>query len=741
MVNDHRSPGAGSGRAEQLVVRLVALLVVQWLAAGPVRAEAQVSESAVLDSAGADPSTIVYGQAFFAQYNVTTAEDILRRIPGISAILDGDDGGASGGDRRGFGSDGDQILVNNRRLAGKSNDISSALSRIQIQNVERVELLRGTTGDIDVRSDGVVVNLILKEGEAATSSGSAMLASQLDDSGWVDLDAAVNYNGEVGALTFYIGLERKTLSEDGGGGGYTRRYRDERYFYPAGELMQIRDNVSNRQEEKYSFAANSTYHFEQGDKLQLNALINLKSEDTFDVIPFAEYASDGNPISSGVDLRSEVVDRGLEWEFGGTYERSIGDSGNVKILSVYTHDETSKIEARNEQIGGAFYEVSRNPSDVLETEIILRGSYYWPLTSSQTIEAGAESARNTLDQTIQVFADLDEDGLAEEIDIFNPSSKVQETRTELFVNHNWTLSDRWTASSSLVAETSKISQAGADFSNKADFDFVKPRLDVRFSPSVEDQWRIKIEKTVSQLDFSNFVPEYNVRDDRFSAGNPNLRPETAWEYEVGYEHRLANDEGVIGTRMYYKDIQDRIENIAVDVDDDGEFDPAAGNIGDATEYGIELTFSIRMARLGAPNLILDGTFLRRETEVTDPFSGLDRWMAQSWKYTADLGLRHDIAEHRLSYGVTFEDWGGANERYEWQEFRGFTRTPQVTAFLEKRFGTRWTVRFDALDITQGVRERTRWIYAEDATDGALKRVEYFEDSRDRRYTLGMTATF
>ena len=721
------------------------LFVLQLVAAQSLWAQSgadQTTNDGQTVAAETDSSKIVYGEEFFAQYNVTTAEDILRRIPGASAILDGNDGGGGGGNdnRRGFGSDGDQVLINGRRLAGKSNEISAALRRIQIQNLERVELLRGTTGDIDVRSDGVIVNIVLKEGDAASSSGSFMLGSQLDESGWVDFDSALHYNSELGKLAYFLSLDRRTVT-DNQMGAFTRRYRDEDYYYPSGELMQARPTETTREMEEYAFAANSTYQFDRGDKLQLNVLVQPSSIEEFDVTPYTEFAIDGTPVASAVDLRSRVVDEWLEWELGGTYERPVGSRGNFKILSVYTHDDLSAVEARNELDGDVLSEVSRNPIDELKTEAIVRASYFWPLAASQTLEIGAESALNTLEQTIQVFSDEDGDGIAEEIDIFNPSSKVEEIRIELFANHNWTLSERWTASSSLVAEFSTITQTGSDINNETDFDFVKPRVDVRFAPNAANQWRIKIERTVSQLNFSNFVPEYNIREDRFSAGNPELRPETAWVYEIGYEHRLANDEGVIEARVFYNDIQDRIESIAIDLDNDGDFDPASGNIGDATEYGYELTFSFRMARIGVPNLIVDGGYLWRDTSVIDPFTGLERNMGMTWDNTADLGLRHDISDWQLSYGVNFQRWGGANIRSDWSEFRYFVRTPELAAFLEKRFGTQWTLRFDAFDFTQTQRDRTRYLYEQDATDGTLSRVEYFEDTRDRRYLVSVTRTF
>jgi len=691
-------------------------------------------------SGNEDSSRIVYGPEFFAEYNVTTAEDILRRIPGVAAMLDGSNSTGQEGQRRGFGSSGDQILINGRRLAGKSNEITAALQRIQVQNLARVELLRGTSSDVDVRSDGVIVNVILKEGEATASSGSAKLAAQINESEFSDFDGAVNYNGELGRLSYFVSLEKNSVSTDQRS-GWTTRYRDEQYFYATGELMENRDAKADREMTEYTFAANSTYSFENGDRLQLNALFKPSTSTEVDKSAFTEFDIDGTPGISGVDRRSRETDPEDEWEFGGTYERGLSDESSLKILTLYNHRDTGTIEARDALFGDQVFEVIRNLSDVAQTEAIARGSYYRPLTSSQTIEIGGEIARNTLEQGIDVFFDQNGDGIAERIEIFNPSSKVEEVRSELFVNHNWTLTDRWTASSSLVAENSEITQSGADLNNSTSFDFIKPRVDIRFAPNPVDQLRLKVERTVSQLDFSNFVPQYDIRNDRFTAGNPDLRPETAWEYEVGFEHRLPDDQGVIEARLFYNDIQDRIESVAIDVDGDGELDPASGNIGDASEYGGELSFSIRMARLGVPDLILDGSYLRRKSEVTDPFTGLHRKMATQEDYLAELGIRHDVSDWNLSYGANYTHSGGTNIRSEWREYRYFSRKPEITAFLEKRFNTRWTLRLDALSLTLNGRSRNRLVFADNATAGTIDRREFYNETRGRRYTMSVTATF
>ncbi|MBT5796531.1 MAG: hypothetical protein HOI09_03990, partial [Porticoccaceae bacterium] len=71
------------------------------------------------ESADGD-STITFPASYFAQFNPTTINDMLDRVPGIELIRAGSGTLASDGDR-GLGSE-SPILIDGKRLAGKANE-------------------------------------------------------------------------------------------------------------------------------------------------------------------------------------------------------------------------------------------------------------------------------------------------------------------------------------------------------------------------------------------------------------------------------------------------------------------------------------------------------------------------------------------------------------------------------------------------------------------------------------------
>ena len=140
-----------------IIIKALCLIVLTWVLF-PISAQEQ------------DDSTIIYEFSYFTQYNPVTLTDMIRNIPGGQTILRRR-GGPGGSNNRGFGSTDAQVLINGRRMAGKINNMSTALARIQAAQVERIELIRGNAEGLDIRNEGIIYNVILQEGAENASSG------------------------------------------------------------------------------------------------------------------------------------------------------------------------------------------------------------------------------------------------------------------------------------------------------------------------------------------------------------------------------------------------------------------------------------------------------------------------------------------------------------------------------------------------------------------------------------------
>ncbi len=677
----------------------------------------------------APANTAVYDQTFFARYNVNNAEGMLRLIPGVSAILDT----SVDQQERGFGSAGTQVLINGRRFPGKANEINTNLRRISSASVERVELIRGVSGDIAVQSEGVLVNLVLKEGTTLASTGSWELNARFNDQGDEGLDGLLSYAGNWRQISYSLGIERNLWSPPAGDQRWTYRFHDEVFLHPDGSLAELRPQSWQRDHEKWIYTANVTYDFLNRDRLQINGFYQTLAITEKETTPFIRFDPNGNETLRATDTRTRDIDFDTIFEVSGQYEAELGPGGFTALL-LHRRQSRPTFDFRNRDLGGNLLELSRSLADIDRGEDIFRATYAWRIFEDQTLELGVEGARNTLDQHFRVFSDLDSDGDVEEVSIPTAIAHVKERRAEIFANHKWALSENLSLDSSLNYEFSEITN-NYPFSPERRLSFLKPRLDLRYRLSDADQLRFLVERTVSQLNFDNFVPSYDVVDQKIDSGNPGLEPEKTWVFEAGYERRLGGDGGVLDARVFYHAITDHIDKIPF-LDQSNDLVSAEGNISSATLYGVEGRASVRLGMVGLPDALLSARYLRQWSEVSDPFTHDQRRLLDDrGGYSYDIGFRHDVTAWDMSYGFTYESKGGEQFISDLTVREFYTVRPRWTGFVERSLFANTILRFEVVNLFGAEEFKRRVLYVTDVMDGTIRRTEQWHEMRDVRFAI------
>ena len=149
-----------------------------------------------------EETTIMYPASYFTEFNPVTVQDMLDRIPGVGSATGGSNqnsrgpgqGGGNGGRGLGSGSGGSQVLINGKRTAGKNNQASGQMDRITADQVNYIEIIRGTSGELDVRGSGQIVNVVLFEDLSANS-----LSYE------VNMDRYLDHNTQPGGSVSYSG--------------------------------------------------------------------------------------------------------------------------------------------------------------------------------------------------------------------------------------------------------------------------------------------------------------------------------------------------------------------------------------------------------------------------------------------------------------------------------------------------------------------------------------------------------
>ncbi len=699
----------GSVRDKLFFCSLLCLLCAFCLTISP-RAAAQLTQ----EEDPTDDSTIVYPASYFAEYFPVSANDMLNRIPGIGLALRG--GGGGGG--RGLGSGAGEVLINGQRITGKNNEGRSQLQRISADQVEYIEIIRGTSDELDVRGGGQVVNVVLLDMPSSSSTTVEIRTDRLQD-GTLDPGGNLAYSGQSGDFNYLLSIEADPR--------YRNWESEEFSFTPGGELQELRREYRVRDETEYKTSANLGYSF-PNTVVQFNALYETRGD-----VPDSTDRSIQDTIANTTRYqREENTNTREAWELGGDIEHDFGNAGTFRFLFIVNDRDFTFTRNRTNVIDGEIVPNLFTKTGGRDRERIARTSYTFDLSPQQGMELGVESAQTIRDNSLLLGVDTEGErspafGNLVPVEVPNANTTVQEMRYEPFANHNWQINSRMSLESSLVWETSTIEQSG-DVSNSRDFDFIRPRVDYRFDITPSFQLRASVRKDVDQLSFSDFSTSVDGSDEdqNTQAGNPDIRQEQSWRYELNFEMRLPEDLGVVNSQFWYRDVTDHIDRIDASTGPD-DLDSARGNIGDGKRYGLNLDMSTKLDTLGIDNALLTTGIRLRDSEFVDPFLGIKRRQRGNGRWEANLGFRHDLTAYGLTYGFNYfnaSNGSSGRKAIDVDDIEEFVEAPRLSAYVEKRAFGNFTFRLESNNITDAdfCRKRTRFVGA-----SALGIVEEFED--------------
>lgn len=664
--------------------------------------------------AGEEASTVVYAADYFAQWQPITALDMLDRIPGQGAAGGPSNNGPSsapgnptaGG--RGLGSgDGNQILINGKRIAGKNNSASGQLDRIPATQVKEFQIIRGTSGELDVRGSGQIVNVILFEQLSSNSISYEASVERYQDQNFRP-GGTLSLSGQRGDLDYLF----VTRSQP--------RYRvsigDEYSMLGDYSLNDLVLETRTVDQSVNELSMNLGYELSDSSSLRMNALYATQN----DPVKVERYTTNLRVTPNSLLSEREAIPSERDnWEIGGDYELNLGNGQRFKLLAIANQANRDSARERFEMIDDNTEEKNLYLGIATVTEEqIVRASYTFNVFEEQSLEFGLERAQTTLDSSLSLGGLVEGGtpsaavgGLVPQT-VSNANSAVEEIRYEPFAIHNWTLSPTLSLESTLLYESSEITQSG-DMNNQRDFSFVKPKVDLRYNPSTNLQLRGSIEKIVNQLSFDDFVAVNDETDNDSNTleGNVDLRQQWQWRYTFNGEYRLPDDLGVLNAELFYAQHEDVIDRLDSSQSEDN-LQSVNGNIGDGIEMGMNLSASVRATPLGMPNLLITTSLNLQDSEVTDPFLGIKRRFLNYQRGRFTLFFRHDIPELRTNWGMQYFDRvDGGMFRYDVDDIEFNVGEPRVNLFAEYRDRKGVTYRFDAGALTNGsqCRQRRRFV--------------------------------
>lgn len=592
------------------------------LSAAPALAQAPTPVSQAASQAQ------VYEPVYFARFAPKTAADMVQNIPGF-AINEVDE------DERGFGQAKQNVLINGRRVSGKSNDAKTALERITVESVLRVEIVDGATLNIPGLS-GQVANVIAR---VDALSGNWHVKPEFRENlqpSWYNGTLSANGKTEDG-WSWSASLSNREYHNGHDGPGVIKD--------GAGHTLDVRREGFNGAGEEPTLAATLTHESLDGAIANMNLSLGTENfagrEDSF-----------RDPVNGPPEIRFVGIGEDAKTaELGADYEFDLGP-GRLKLIGLHTYEEDGELATVEfYESAGAFTSGERVLADSETSESILRGEYGFAALGGE-MQWALEGAFNRLELATGL-GERQTDGSYMLDPLPEGTASVEERRAETNISYSRKLNDQWSLQSSVGIEYSELGveygQLPPSGAQPPPGEYVRAKGFLALVWRVDDALDIsfKGERKVGQLDFGDFLFSRDAQADTNSAGNVELVPEQSWIFSSEINKKLGPWGGVKLAGEYHL-IEDVVD--LVPIGEDGRQvttvadirGQGVGNIDEAWASSITASGTIKFDPIGAHGLQWEFSVRYRDSGLDDPLTGQRREISDYPKITTTTSLRWDI---------------------------------------------------------------------------------------------------
>jgi iron complex outermembrane receptor protein len=699
------------------------------------------------DRTDAPEPVLKYGTEYFQRFEPLTAGDALKRVPSVTFLSDVIESDAPR--LRGLPPGYTQILINGERVPGSAADRSFFMDRIPAELISSVEIVRSSSARRTGDAVAGTLNINLRDGYELDGGYIRAGGLRYDDK---ELEPSLGFvwGGKVGPGRLLLGANLQGRHNPKKKESF--RYDDgpeNNPDYATEEFANREDQTDTRDGKDYSF--NGTYEIDAGDtNFKLNGFYvktdRTESERSFQYddptaingpLPDGNLESDNANVAK-IDQENFSIDGKLtqDWSAGKTslrvgYAKFIEDRRETEYEIGFDVDEGDDPEFE-----GGLTQTNIKDSEFsvkLEHEIPLNdsmkfvfgGFYQNKVRRTGIFEAEQEGegsfAWNQFERNPTELA-----GAFEELEAADGGdNRIKEQRRDTFAlieGDSGML--KWEAG--LRYENTKVRindyTVDEDIANqKTDYDAFLPSASFKLSLTDHDRIIGSVARTLRRPEFNYISPavlEEEVGDSDL-LGNPQLKPETAWGFDLGYEHRMGR--GIVGVNVFYRDIKDLIEltNTGEEGSEgEGTFIFQPRNVGDGKVWGVEFDLSTDLGFIGLPNTGVFGNVSWLDSEVKD-FAGKRRFNEQA-KYVYNFGFIQDFPAYGAAFGATYRKQGSAFNRVIAEEVTT-TYGAELEIFVEKRIGKSFTIRAVGSNLLDGKKRE------------AFNKFDNLDDQLDRNF--------
>ncbi|HOZ26880.1 MAG TPA: TonB-dependent receptor [Hyphomonadaceae bacterium] len=674
---------------------------------------------------------LVYGDDYFQRFEPLTAGDALKRVPSVtflSDVLESD-----GVRLRGLDPAYTQILINGEEVPGAGSssgaigngaDTAFFVDRIPAELISKVEIVRSASANRSGDAMAGAINIVLKDGYAL-EGGYVRLGALAFDDGRVRESAGAVWGGKIGEGRLLLGASVQ--------GRHNPKRKTSLRYDDIGEDLN-NSEIQRDTRDGTDYSANFAWETPVGENAEFTLdgfYVKTERYQDEDSIEYDEGVQTPGSItvvnSNDVDIEQESLSLN-----GGYKIEAFGGKTSFKLGYASFKDDTFEFENEMEYArdGLAYPEADRFTRDLApfaidDNEIKAKIDHERAFGDLE-FQAGVHFKHKERDTTLgEGRFRTNIPGAAAQIP--NSSGAGVPGYTDPAIAYTTSNIKRTNVDPYALVrgDAGAISwEAGVRVENMTlevdgdETDQTEVLPSAHFSWEVSDAGRIRgsVARTIRNAPFEflfSGVLEEELGSNDFQ-GNPNLKPETAWGLDIGYEQQLGKS-GIAGVNFFYRDVKDLIEiyntgdeGSANDAPDDLAYIFGVRNTGDGKVYGVEFDLSSDLSAIGLPDTGVFANYSWLDSDVDDEF-GSRRFNSQS-EYVYNFGFIHDISAWDAAFGATYRKQGDAKSRVVGEEVVT-SYGADLEIFVEKSFGDNFTLRFVGSNLLDSEKEEEFRKYA------------------------------
>lgn len=561
--------------------------------------------------------------------------EVMAKLPGIDA------GGGSDGmamRARGMMRDSVQILVDGERVASNARMTLNMISRLPADELERVEISRGSSAEFG-GSAPVTVNLVMRKSLSRASRA-------------MKVAIGVREGGEPNGQLNY--------TQGGGEGGFS-------WLFPATYFLHGSVTEKHTTRQDYTGATRTLWQEdeERGKApfpgLSLAPRFNWKrGADSFSLWPSLMIS--GGPRDNDL-YRYSYAAPATGTGYAADGSRADRDDDSSRQFRLRGEGETRLGD--NKLVGRLAFMDGKRSTDSRHTYLDALG------VTTQTQES-LRRREQEWSGALRLDSAFDPHLLAVGLDVLSHRRRDEQTvvtsTTYRAEELQWTawVQDEWTVNKGVILTGGLRGEAmRLDVDGTARvYHQLSPSLALRWEPRDSLVLRTSLGaglKTprldeLSDLPVTSLSANSPLEADR--RGNPNLLPERSLNFEAVVERYLADKAGVLGANLYWRATDNFVER-RVELEGVRWVDRPR-NEGDASHYGLELDAKLQTDAWGLKGGTLRAHLTLPKSRVRDVRLGLTRSARETPAYQFTLGHDQNLPAWQGSIGFQAQFYGRVN---------------------------------------------------------------------------------